>query len=152
MTPLHEDTTQIELHLSARGYHAVAALVLLARLGEGGPVPLAALTRAGDGAVDDNPDNEEGSVSQSYLEQLFAKLRRAGIVKSTRGPGGGYSLSRPARDISLADIFIAENGEPLPSAQTHSALRRVQSYVGGTVYEALSRRTLADVLRHSRPS
>ncbi len=47
------------------------------------------------------------TISLSYLEQLFARLRKAGMVKGVRGPGGGYRLSRPADDISIADIIAA---------------------------------------------
>jgi Rrf2 family iron-sulfur cluster assembly transcriptional regulator len=47
------------------------------------------------------------TISLSYLEQLFARLRKAGMVKGVRGPGGGYRLSRPADEISVADIIAA---------------------------------------------
>jgi len=46
-------------------------------------------------------------ISLSYLEQLFAKLRRQGLVESTRGPGGGYRLSRPPMEIPVADVILA---------------------------------------------
>jgi Rrf2 family iron-sulfur cluster assembly transcriptional regulator len=46
-------------------------------------------------------------ISLSYLEQLFVRLRRRGLVKSTRGPGGGYSLAHDPKDIALADIVLA---------------------------------------------
>jgi len=51
-------------------------------------------------------------ISLSYLEQLFARLRRRGLVKSLRGPGGGYRLSRPAADTHIADIVLAVD-EPI---------------------------------------
>jgi Rrf2 family iron-sulfur cluster assembly transcriptional regulator len=51
-------------------------------------------------------------ISLSYLEQLFARLRRGGLVKSVRGPGGGYRLAKPAHETSVADIVLAVN-EPL---------------------------------------
>jgi len=50
---------------------------------------------------------ERQQLSQSYLEQLFGKLRRAGLVGSARGPGGGYRLARPPADIAIADIVAA---------------------------------------------
>src|SRR5690606_1799584 len=128
--------TQPELHLNARGYHALAALVLLDRLSAGRPVRLSSLARGKDSI---------GSVSQSYLEQLFSGLRRADIVRSTRGPGGGYVLSRPARDISLADIFIATTPD---GTENNNGADPVQRYIGMAVYDVLSRRTLADVIRH----
>ncbi|HEY0184457.1 MAG TPA: Rrf2 family transcriptional regulator [Rhodopila sp.] len=46
-------------------------------------------------------------LSQAYLEQLFAKLRRAGLVSAARGPGGGYRLARPACEIAIADVVAA---------------------------------------------
>src|SRR5690606_27120941 len=52
----------------------------------------------------------------SYLEQLFARLRRAGMVKGVRGPGGGYKLSRKASEINIADIIAAVD-EPLDSTK-----------------------------------
>jgi Rrf2 family iron-sulfur cluster assembly transcriptional regulator len=46
-------------------------------------------------------------ISLSYLEQLFARLRKSGLVKGVRGPGGGYRLARPATDITIGDIIRA---------------------------------------------
>jgi Rrf2 family iron-sulfur cluster assembly transcriptional regulator len=56
--------------------------------------------------------SERQGISLSYLEQLFGKLRRNGIVDSVRGPGGGYCLARPGSKISVADIVVAVD-EPL---------------------------------------
>lgn len=56
------------------------------------------------------------TISLSYLEQLFARLRRAGMVTGVRGPGGGYQLSRNAKDINIADIIAAVD-EPLDSTK-----------------------------------
>jgi Rrf2 family iron-sulfur cluster assembly transcriptional regulator len=56
------------------------------------------------------------SISLSYLEQLFGKLRRHTLVESVRGPGGGYRLGRPAEKISVADIIVAVD-EPLDATQ-----------------------------------
>lgn len=55
---------------------------------------------------------ERQDISQEYLEQLFGKLRRAGLVVSSRGAGGGYALARPPADINLADVILAVD-EPL---------------------------------------
>jgi Rrf2 family iron-sulfur cluster assembly transcriptional regulator len=54
---------------------------------------------------------ERQALSLSYLEQLFAKLRRAGLVSSVRGPGGGYTLARPPADVWLSHIIAAVNEE-----------------------------------------
>lgn len=56
------------------------------------------------------------TISLSYLEQLFARLRRGGMVTGVRGPGGGYQLSRNAKDINIADIIAAVD-EPLDSTK-----------------------------------
>lgn len=56
------------------------------------------------------------TISLSYLEQLFARLRKAGLVKGVRGPGGGYALSRKAKEISVADIIAAVD-EPVDSTK-----------------------------------
>jgi len=82
------------MRLSTRGRYAVMAVADLARAGVDHPVPL------GDIA-------SRQSISLSYLEQLFAKLRRGGVVKSVRGPGGGYQLARPLDEIRIADIMLA---------------------------------------------
>ena len=62
---------------------------------------------AASGAVKLNAISERQQISLSYLEQLFNKLRRAGLVESVRGPGGGYCLARPANQITVADIVRA---------------------------------------------
>jgi Rrf2 family iron-sulfur cluster assembly transcriptional regulator len=75
------------------------AMVDLAKHGDGDPVALSEI------AV-------RQEISLSYLEQLFAKLRRAGLVSSVRGPGGGYVLSRTSEETRLADIILAVD-EPI---------------------------------------
>src|SRR3546814_11295586 len=55
---------------------------------------------------------ERQDISLSYLEQLFAKLRRAGLVSSVRGPGGGYRLAYPADDVRVSDVILAVD-EPI---------------------------------------
>ncbi|MCZ8236036.1 MAG: Rrf2 family transcriptional regulator, partial [Inhella sp.] len=70
------------------------AMLDLALREHNGPVALAAIS-------------QRQQISLSYLEQLFGKLRRAELVESTRGPGGGYSLGRRAEDITVADVILA---------------------------------------------
>src|ERR1700686_3603663 len=60
--------------------------------------------------------SERQKISLSYLEQLFGKLRRHGLVTSVRGPGGGYRLARPAGAVSVADVILAVD-EPIDATQ-----------------------------------
>jgi Rrf2 family iron-sulfur cluster assembly transcriptional regulator len=87
------------MRLTTKGRFAVTAMIDLALRQQGGPVPLAAIS-------------ERQNISLSYLEQLFGKLRRHELVDSMRGPGGGYSLARLARNVTVADIIFAVD-EPL---------------------------------------
>ena len=89
------------MRLSTKGRYAVMAMADLARRQN-------EVTRAV--ALADIAARQE--ISLSYLEQLFARLRRKGLVKSARGPGGGYRLARTADDTSIADIVHAVD-EPL---------------------------------------
>lgn len=82
------------MRLSTKGRYAVTAMLDLALHGNRGPVTLA------DISVDQG-------ISLSYLEQLFACLRRKELVKGVRGPGGGYYLGRSASEITIADIICA---------------------------------------------
>jgi Rrf2 family iron-sulfur cluster assembly transcriptional regulator len=82
------------MRLTTKGRYAVTAVLDLAFHEGKGPVSLAAIS-------------ERQCISLSYLEQLFARLRRNGVVKSTRGPGGGYTLNRNAADISVSDVIVA---------------------------------------------
>lgn len=92
------------MRLSTKGRYAVMAMADLARNGRG---------EAGQGrAVSLAEIAARQEISLSYLEQLFARLRRAGLVKSVRGPGGGYRLSGTAADIAVADIVLAVD-EPI---------------------------------------
>jgi Rrf2 family transcriptional regulator, iron-sulfur cluster assembly transcription factor len=87
------------VRLSTKARYAVMAMVDLARHGHGSPVSLAEIA-------------EREEISLPYLEQLFAKLRRAGLVKSVRGPGGGYLLAHARDDTRIADIILAVD-EPI---------------------------------------
>jgi Rrf2 family transcriptional regulator, iron-sulfur cluster assembly transcription factor len=82
------------MKLSTKGRYAVIALVDVAIEGQDGLVSLGAIS-------------ERQDISLAYLEQLFVKLRRAEIVESVRGPGGGYRLARPPERIRLSDILAA---------------------------------------------
>ena len=91
------------MRLTTKGRYAVMALADLASRSDGTPVALAEIA-------------ERQEISLSYLEQLFAKLRRGGLVRSVRGPGGGYLLALPAREMRIADIVLAVD-EPIPSTR-----------------------------------
>lgn len=82
------------MRLTTKGRFAVTAMIDLALREQRGAVTLAAISA-------------RQQISLSYLEQLFSRLRRAGLVESTRGPGGGYSLGRKMDAISVADIILA---------------------------------------------
>lgn len=87
------------MRLTTKGRFAVTAMIDLALREHAGPVTLGGISG-------------RQSISLSYLEQLFGKLRRHELVESVRGPGGGYSLARKMSDISVADIIYAVD-EPL---------------------------------------
>lgn len=87
------------MRLTTKGRFAVTAMIDLALRQHHGPVTLAGIS-------------QRQKISLSYLEQLFGKLRRHELVESTRGPGGGYTLGRPMRDISVASIISAVD-EPI---------------------------------------
>ena len=82
------------MRLSTKGRYAVTAMMELALHRETGPVTLAQIAHS-------------QGISLSYLEQLFARMRRDGLVAGVRGPGGGYRLAKPAEAISVAQVITA---------------------------------------------
>lgn len=82
------------MRLTTKGRFAVMAMADLALHSGLGPVTLSSIS-------------ERQKISQSYLDQLFGKLRKRNIVVAVRGPGGGYCLARPSAQISVADIVVA---------------------------------------------
>ena len=87
------------MRLSTKGRYAVMAMADLARNGADRAVSLAEIATRQE-------------ISLSYLEQLFARLRKSGLVKSVRGPGGGYRLAREACETAVAEIVLAVD-EPI---------------------------------------
>src|SRR5258706_5393476 len=87
------------MQLSTKGRYAVMAMTERGGQATDRALSLAAIA-------------ERQQISRPYLEQLFARLRRQGLVCSVRGPGGGYRLARPASELSVADVVIAVD-EPL---------------------------------------
>lgn len=84
------------MRLTTKGRYAVTAMLDLALHAHNGPTSLSDIS-------------QRQEISLSYLEQLFARLRRAGLVNSVRGPGGGYLLSQPAEAISISKVIDAVN-------------------------------------------
>jgi Rrf2 family iron-sulfur cluster assembly transcriptional regulator len=82
------------MRLTTKGRYAVTAMLDLALHYQEGPITLADISK-------------RQGISLSYLEQLFSRLRKNGLVDSARGPGGGYKLSRAANEICVADVITA---------------------------------------------
>ncbi len=119
------------MKLSTKGRYAMVALVDLALAPEGELVSLAEVAR-------------RQKVSQPYLEQLFVKLRRAGLVESVRGPGGGYRLAKSPDAIRVVDVFEAVE-------ETVSALHTgagVSGGVSGSKAQSLSNRLWEGLSAH----
>jgi Rrf2 family iron-sulfur cluster assembly transcriptional regulator len=94
------------MRLSTKGRYAVMAMVDLARRQDERAITLAEIAGRQE-------------ISLSYLEQLFARLRKRGLVKSLRGPGGGYRLAHTAAETSIAEIVLAVD-EPLRATRCTS--------------------------------
>jgi Rrf2 family transcriptional regulator, iron-sulfur cluster assembly transcription factor len=82
------------MKMSTKGRYAVMAMIDIGEHSQGKPVSLAEIADRQD-------------ISQEYLEQLFGKLRRANLVTSARGPGGGYMLARDAAEINISEVILA---------------------------------------------
>jgi Rrf2 family iron-sulfur cluster assembly transcriptional regulator len=130
------------MRLTTKGRFAVTAMMDLALRGEDGPVALAGVA-------------ERQSISLSYLEQLFGKLRRYKLVDSVRGPGGGYRIARPLERVTVADIIRAvdehldatqcggqENCQDEHRCMTHD----LWSTLNAKMFEYLASVTLADLV------
>ncbi len=127
------------MRVGSKGRYAVTAIIFLAQQDKRMPMPLADIARLHE-------------ISLSYLEQLFAKLRRAGLVKSVRGPGGGYMLSRSADKILISDVIAAvemptarERKSASKSAVDGSETQALWEALGNQVFGFLSSISVADV-------
>ena len=89
------------MKLSTKGRYGLRAIVDLAMFAEEGPVPISAIA-------------DRQSLSESYLEQLMSKLKKAGLVRSIRGAQGGYILAKDSAEISIGDILRALEGDINP--------------------------------------
>ena len=132
------------MKLSTKGRYAVMAMADIASSGGDSPVSLAEIS-------------QRQEISQEYLEQIFAKLRKCGLVESARGPGGGYKLARDMEDIRIADIVSAAD-EPLQITRCQGdaiegcvaggqcLTHDLWSSLGRQVYSFLAAITLGDVV------
>lgn len=133
------------MKLSTKGRYAVMAMADLAAHSKGRPVALADIA-------------ERQEISLSYLEQLFGKLRRGGLVKSVRGPGGGYLIARDICDMRVSDVILAVD-EPIKATRCkpgssdgcHGAKGRCITHdlwqeLGNQIYMFLSAVSLEDIV------
>jgi Rrf2 family iron-sulfur cluster assembly transcriptional regulator len=131
------------MKLTTKGRYAVTAMLDVAMHSRERPVALAEVS-------------ERQHLSLSYLEQLFSRLRRHGLVSSVRGPGGGYRLGRSAEEITVADIILAVD-EPVDVTRcgvkgnchrnSRCLTHDLWTELSHKLQDFLSARTLADVLQ-----
>jgi Rrf2 family iron-sulfur cluster assembly transcriptional regulator len=133
------------MKLSTKGRHAITAMMELALRHNKGPVTLADISA-------------EQSISVSYLEQLFARLRNHGLVTGMRGPGGGYCLRRPATEITIAEILSAVDDamparrERIPGEEWPQSVI-MWNQLSARIYDYLNDLTLAEAVdQHSEPN
>ncbi len=87
------------MKITSKGRYAVMAMVALAASSRGNPVPIQALAK-------------QETIPEPYLQQLFLRLRKKNIVKSVRGPGGGFILARHPGEITVGEIIRTAEGRP----------------------------------------
>lgn len=133
------------MKLSTKGRYAVVALADIAGSGEDALLSLGEIS-------------ERQSISLPYLEQLFVKLRRAGLVESVRGPGGGYRLAKPASAIRISEILGAVDETvsamhtgagatgALSGSRAQSLANRLWEGLSAHVYVFLHQTRLSDVV------
>ncbi|MDW3094915.1 MAG: Rrf2 family transcriptional regulator [Gammaproteobacteria bacterium] len=114
------------MKLSTKARHAITAMMDLALNDKVRPVTLAEISQS-------------QGISLSYLEQLFAKLRKSGLVIGVRGPGGGYKLSRVPSEISVAQIISSiDEYRPNTNQQVSAEPNLEKKYVTHVLWEELS--------------
>lgn len=133
------------MKLSTKGRYAMVALADLALASGDDLMSLAAISKRQD-------------ISLPYLEQLFVKLRRAGLVEAVRGPGGGYRLARDPADIRVSDVMeaVEENVDAMHTgagasggvsgSRAQSMTNRLWEGLSAHVYVFLHQTTLAEVI------
>ncbi len=135
------------MKLSTKGRYAMVALVDLAIVKDGELTSLAEISKRQD-------------LSLPYLEQLFVRLRRAGLVTSVRGPGGGYRLARPAQEIRVSEVFEAVDetvsamhvgagaSGGISGSRAQSLSNRLWESLSAQVFVFLHQTTLQDVVKN----
>jgi len=122
------------LSITSKSPYAIRALTELARPGDGAPVPIGELARRRD-------------IPVQFLEQLFATLRRAGVLRSQRGVKGGYSFARPPQDVTVLDITELLDGTVGAGAEG------VFAEAAAATRDVLAKTTIADLVeREARAS
>ena len=139
------------MRLSTRGRYAARAMYDLALHRDQSPIPLRSISARQE-------------ISDKYLEQLFLKLRRKGLVRSIRGPGGGYCLGRDASEITVGDILRVVEGPVTPVFCTDDSpgkrckrsleceMRLFWQKLGEKILECLDSVTLEDLCKRSSTS
>ena len=123
-----------KLKLSTKGRYGLRALIDLAQYSSGGPVSTASISARQD-------------ISERYLEQLMSMMKKAGLVKSIRGAGGGYVLAKDMCEISVGDVLRALEGslEPVdcaglePEGMCSASDSCVAKYVWQRINESINR-------------
>lgn len=135
------------MKLSTKGRYAMVALVDLATVGPGQMTSLAEISKRQD-------------ISLPYLEQLFVRLRRAGLVASVRGPGGGYRLAKTPAEIRISEVFEAVDetvsalhvgagaSGGVSGSRAQSLANRLWESLSAQVFVFLHQTTLEDVVRN----
>jgi Rrf2 family transcriptional regulator, iron-sulfur cluster assembly transcription factor len=135
------------MKLSTKGRYAMVALADLAMASGDGHVSLAEISRRQD-------------ISLPYLEQLFVKLRRAGLVEAVRGPGGGYRLAKSADQIRISDVMQAVEetvdamhtgagaSGAVSGSRAQSLTNRLWESLSANVYVFLHQVRLSDVVKN----
>ena len=135
------------MKLSTKGRYAMVALVDLAMVKDGELTSLAEISKRQD-------------ISLPYLEQLFVRLRRAGLVSSVRGPGGGYRLARDPKELRISEIFEAVDetvsamhvgagaSGGISGSRAQSLSNRLWESLSAQVFVFLHQTTLQDVVKN----
>lgn len=131
------------MKLSTKGHCAITAMLQMALPGNDAPISLVKLSKCQE-------------VSLSYLEQILAQLRQQGLVKGTRGPGGGYTLAKSAHDISVGQVIEAVGDAHAGTwnvhhfhefyAQTNDDAREMWNLLSSQLMEKLNHISLASLV------